>query len=84
MSDIAAIASELTGREVKRVTVTDEEWRDAKIAAGVPAPMADMLLGTWRAARRGDFAAVDPALETLLGRRPQTMRDVLSGIIGPA
>ena len=81
MSDLAALASELTGREIKRVTVSDREWRDAKIAAGVPEPMAEMLLGTWRAARRGDFAAVDPALGVLLGRPPQTMRDVLGKLL---
>ena len=80
MSDLAAIASEFSGREIKRVTITDDEWRDAKVAQGIPAPMAEMLLGTYRAARRGDFAAVDPTLEALLGRRPQTMRDVLAAV----
>ena len=48
------------------------------------AHMAEMLLGTYRAARRGDFAAVDPTLETLLGRRPRTMRDVLAAALKPA
>lgn len=81
MADLAAIASELTGREIKRVTVSDDEWRDAKVAAGVPAHMAEMLLGTYRAARRGDFAAADLTLETLLGRRPRTMRDVLAATL---
>ena len=81
MADLAAVASELTGREIKRVTVSDDEWREAKVAQGVPAPMAEMLLGTYRAARRGDFAAVDPTLEALLGRRPQTMRDVLAATL---
>lgn len=84
MADLAAIASELTGREIKRVTVCDDEWRDAKVAAGVPAHMAEMLLGMYRAARRGDFAAIDPTLETLLGRRPRTMRDVLTATLKPA
>ena len=83
MAELAAIASELTGRLVKRVTVSDDDWRDEAIAHGVPAPMAEMLLGMYRTARRGDFAAVDPTLETLLGRRPQTMRDVLAGILKP-
>ena len=77
MADLAAIASELTEREFKRVTVTDEEWLDATVAQGVPEPMADMLLGFYRAARRGDFAAVDPTLGRLLGRTPMSMRDVL-------
>ena len=77
MADLATIASELTGRTIKRVTVSDDEWRDETIAQGVPAPMADMLVGMYRAARRGDFAAVDPTLERLLGRAPVSMRQVL-------
>lgn len=77
MAEIAAIASDILDREVRHTTVTDDAWRDAKIAAGMPVLYADMLLGTFRAARRGDFAATDPALETLLGRRPKTIRDVL-------
>jgi len=77
MADLASIASDLTGREIKHVTVSDEEWVAARVAAGAPAAMAQMLLGMYVAARRGDFAAVDPMLESLLGFRPQTMRDVL-------
>ena len=84
LADLAAIASELTGREVKRVVVSDEEWRDAKVAGGVPAPLAELLLGTFRASRRGDFATTDATLGTLLGRRPLTMRDVLADILKPA
>ena len=84
LADLAAMASELNGREVKRVVVSDAEWRDAKVAEGVPAPMADALLGMYRAARRGDFAATDPTLETLLGRRPRTMRDVLAATLESA
>ena len=78
MAEIAVIASELTGREVRHVTVSDEAWRDMKVAAGMPRLYADMLLGTFQAARRGDFATVDPTLETLIGRRPKTFRDVLA------
>ena len=78
MADLAAIASELTGREIKRVTVSDEEWRDAQVAQGLPEAYADMLLLSYQDARRGVFATVDPTLEQLLGRRPQTMRDVLA------
>ena len=84
MDDVAAIASEIAGRDIKRVTVTDREWVAAKVAQGVPAPVAEMLLGTYRSARRGDFATVDPTLQTLLGRRPQTMRDVLARVLKPA
>ena len=84
LADLAMIASDLTGRKIKRTVVPDEEWRDTKVAAGVPPPMANALLGMYQAARRGDFAAVDPTLETLLGRRPKTMRDVLADTLRPA
>ena len=84
MADLAAIASELTGRAIGRVTVSDDEWVGATVARGTPAPMADMLLGFYRAARRGDFASVDPTLEALLGRRPRTMRDMLALTLKPA
>ncbi|UIY45257.1 hypothetical protein [Methylobacterium radiotolerans] len=44
----------------------------------MPALYADMLLGTFRAARQGYFAATDPTLDRLLSRSPQTMREVLA------
>ena len=78
MAEVAEIASEVTGRDVRHTFVSDEAWREAKIAAGMPALYADMLLGTFRAARRGDFSATDPTLEALLGRPPRTMREVLA------
>ena len=84
LDDVAAIASEISGREIKRVTVADDEWIESKVAQGVPAPMAQMLLGMFVAARRGDFAVTDPTLENLLGRRPQTMRDTLAAVLKPA
>ena len=78
MADLAAIASEVTGKEIRHTTVTDEEWRSAKIAAGMPEVYAEMLLGTFRAARRGDFAGTSPVLGQLLGREPVGMREVLA------
>ena len=82
MAEVAALSSDVTGREVRHVTVSDAAWRDAKIAAGMPAIFAEMLLGVFRAARRGDFAATDPALANLLGRPPRTLREVLSQSTG--
>ncbi len=81
MAQVAAIASDVLGREVRHTFISDDEWRDAKVAAGMPAFYADMLLGTFRAARRGDFAATDPTLENLLGRPPRTMRDLFAATI---
>jgi uncharacterized protein YbjT (DUF2867 family) len=77
MAELAVIASEVYGREIPHAFISDEEWLNLKIATGVPAFYAQMLLGTFRAARNGDFAATNPALATLLGRPPLTMPDVL-------
>ena len=84
MLDLAAVAdvlTDLTGRTVTRVVVEDEDWRAAAVASGMPAAAAEFTLGLYRAARRGEFAVVDPTLETLLGRRPTTARAVLETIV---
>ncbi len=76
--DIAATASELAGRPVKRVVMGDEEWVAAQVAHGMPEAAARMLVGFFQAARRGDFAATDPTLGELLRREPRTVRDLLA------
>ncbi len=76
--DIAAIASDLTGRDIQRVVVDDEEWVAAQVAHGSPEPMARMLLGFFQAARQGSFAEVSPTLGELLGREPRSVRDLLA------
>ena len=81
MADVAAIASEVSGRKIRHVTVTDDAWRDARVSAGVPPFYADLLLGMFQAARRGDFASVDPTLDELLGRPPRSLRDVLAAFL---
>jgi NAD(P)H dehydrogenase (quinone) len=48
----------------------------------VPAERADMMLGMFRAARAGEFAAVDPTLERLLGKRPIALHEVLREAVG--
>ena len=76
--DIAAVASELTGRTVECVVVDEEEWVAAQIAQGTQESMARFSLGIYRAAQQGHFAGVDPLLGELLGREPHTVRDLLS------
>lgn len=69
----AAIASEVTGRPIHRKLVSDEELRAKMAARGAPAGVAAIALGLYVAARNGEFAAVDPMLEAILGRRPTDM-----------
>ena len=80
-ADIAAIASELTGRRIPRVTISDDEWKERLIAQGMPEQFASFALEIFTASRRGEFAAVDPALKQLLGREPTHFRDVLAATL---
>lgn len=78
--DVAAIASELTGREIRCTVVGDEAWLAARMASGQHEGMARFTLGIFQAARDGFFAGVDPLLGTLLLRDPATVRDALRHI----
>jgi uncharacterized protein YbjT (DUF2867 family) len=80
-SDVARVLSELTGRTITRVVVDDEEWTATMVAQGVPAAAAEFTLGMFRAARAGEFAVTDPALEHLLGRPAVPARAVLEEIV---
>jgi NAD(P)H dehydrogenase (quinone) len=76
--EIAGIASGLTGRDIRRVVMDDEEWVAEQVANGHPEFMARFLLEFFQAAREGRFAGVDPLLGDLLGRAPRTVRDLLA------
>lgn len=75
--DIAALATELTGRTFTRTVAPEAGFRDQLVAQGVPAVYADQLLGIFAAARAGEFAMADPTLAALLGREPTGLREVL-------
>ncbi|WP_240415226.1 SDR family oxidoreductase [Paenibacillus periandrae] len=77
MSDIAAIASRVTGRPIRRTIVTDEQYRDALLSQGIPEFTANLLPGIFRASRRGDFAKTDSTLADLIGHAPISFEDSL-------
>ncbi|WP_320783188.1 SDR family oxidoreductase [Streptomyces sp. CRN 30] len=74
---IAAIASRITGRPFTRTVVPDAAYRDQLLAHGAPAPIADLMLSIFDAARNGEFTAVDPTLAKLIGREPAVFRTEL-------
>jgi NAD(P)H dehydrogenase (quinone) len=76
--EIAAIASELTGRTVRCEPMETDEWLAAQIAHGTQEFMARFLLGFYQAAEQNYFAGTDPLLGKLLGREPRTPRDLLA------
>ncbi len=76
--EIAAIASEVTGRTIEVTAMDQNDWVAAQVAAGQKEFMARFTLGLYQAASEGFFAGVDPLLGTLLGREPQTVRDLFT------
>ena len=76
-ADIAAMASDATGRPVRMREIGDVAWVAAQVAAGQPEFVARFMLGMYQAAHEGFFAGTDPLLATLLGREPRTVRQVL-------
>lgn len=77
LTAIATMASELAGRPIRRVVVSDDEHRAGLVAKGLPDLAIEMSLGRFQASRLGQFARVDPTLERLLDRPPTPIREVL-------
>lgn len=77
-ADLAELASDIHGKPIERVVVSDEAYAASMRERGVPDWRVEIAIGMFRASRNGEFAATDPTLERLLGRPPMTMREVLS------
>ncbi|MCD2190198.1 NAD(P)H-binding protein [Actinomycetospora soli] len=84
LEQVATTVGELTGRAVRRVVVEPAEYRDLLVGRGVPAAAADLLLGFFPAAARGDFAPADPTLADLVGRPATPIADVLRASLVPS
>ena len=84
LTGVAAIASELAHRPIRRVVVSDAEYQAHLVAQGIPEARASMLLGMFHASRQGDFSRVDPTLARLIGRSPISLRDVLQTAVASA
>ncbi len=78
LADLAQMVSTLTEKKVTRETISEEKMLKNLENAGVPAPVRSVIQGYYRAAKAGEFAAVDPTLARILGRAPSLMRDVLT------
>lgn len=77
-AEIAAIASELTGRPVTHVSVSADELRTALVAAGLAQPMAVGLASFDVDAAEGRHAINAPTVKALTGREPTSVRAFLT------
>jgi NAD(P)H dehydrogenase (quinone) len=75
--DLAAIFADVSGRSVKVVAIGDKMLVMGLVLHGASRPVARAVAEFGRAVREGYFDLVDPAFETLTGRRPLSLREVL-------
>ncbi|MBN6037852.1 SDR family oxidoreductase [Amycolatopsis sp. 195334CR] len=74
-ADWAAALSEATGREITFTALTDAQAAEQLTAAGLPAPVVEVLVDSNRGIAGGDLAVAAPDLAKLLGREPVTLRE---------
>jgi len=77
-TEIAAIASELTGRAIKYQSVAPEQQRSGMAAAGLPPFLVDALVRFQIAAAQGYHAIDTSAVKELTGRAPTSVREFLT------
>ena len=78
LADLLQITSDLTSRIVRREIISDEAMQAKMRERNVPEGAIKTVMGFYQASRDGEFAAVDPTLENLLGRPPISVRDVMA------
>ncbi len=81
-ADVAAKISGHSGRAVQNVNIPEEAQRKAMLDQGMPVWQVDALLELQGYYTSGQGGAVDPLLQTLLGRPPITMDGFLAEFAG--
>ncbi len=76
-AEVAALLGELLGKPVTFVDLTLEQQRAALEGQKTPEWMIDAFLGLESVKRSGGASTISPALQTLLGRSPETARAFL-------
>ena len=78
-ADLAALASELSGRPIEVVGLDDDAYVAALVEqAQMPEPVARNIASFGASAREGFAATVGDGVERLSGRPPRSFRDVLT------
>ncbi|RUU88633.1 SDR family oxidoreductase [Mesorhizobium sp. M7A.F.Ca.MR.176.00.0.0] len=76
-AEIAALVSEVTGKPLEVVPVSDEALTEGVKAAGVPEDFARIIVSFDANTRAGRIAMVTDAIESLSGRTPKTLKQFL-------
>jgi NAD(P)H dehydrogenase (quinone) len=76
-AELAAITSELSGRPVEYVAIDADASKKAQIAAGMPAPVAELMVSFELAGAKGQLSAASQTVQELTGTRATSVREFL-------
>lgn len=76
-NEIAALVSEVTGKPLEVIQVPDEALTEGVKAAGIPEDFARIIVSFDANTRSGRIGMVTDTVETLSGRKPQTLKQFL-------
>lgn len=79
-AEISQMLTGIFGTNVAYVNPSTEAFTDALSQAGVPAEIIGMSVGFAEAIRQGEFSTTSTDLEKLLGRKPATVKEFLTGV----
>ncbi|RWK42560.1 SDR family oxidoreductase [Mesorhizobium sp.] len=77
VAEIAALVTDVTGKPIEVVQLSDEALTEGLKAAGVPEGFAPIVTSFDTNTRTGRIGMVTDAIETLSGRKPQSLKQFL-------
>ena len=77
-AEIAGELSKVVGRPINYVALSDEELQQGMVAHGLPAHVAEFVVGMERGIRLGALDVVSRAVATLTGTPPESLPDFLA------
>lgn len=78
LAERAAIASQITGKQLKAHSLTKEQLSGGLVQAGMPEDVVRAIVGIQTKFVNGAFDIVTGDVERLAGRQPRSLRDILS------
>ena len=79
-ADIARILSQIHGKDVPYIAISDEEYVESMAALGFPDFVAPFILKWVQGMNQGEWEEVTDDLETLIGRKPTTPAEYLRSV----
>lgn len=82
LQDVATLLSTITGKTVPFINPSAAEYKETLKRANVPAEYIEVFAGFAEATKQGELDATSTDLETLLGRKPVTIKEYLQAVYG--